>query len=58
LVEADADLYDLAKYIHTWTSWFCGALVGGHLLVALKHHLIDRDNVLAGMLPGSRRSTN
>jgi cytochrome b561 len=24
-------IYDLA-YTHTWTSWFCGALVGGHIL--------------------------
>jgi cytochrome b561 len=55
LVEPDPDLYDLAKYIHTWTSWFCGALVGGHLLIALKHQLIDKDNILAGMLPGTGR---
>ena len=49
------DLYDLAKYIHTWTSWFCGALVGGHLLAALKHHLIDKDNILTSMLPRIKR---
>lgn len=55
LVTPDPDLYDLAKYIHTWTSWCCGALVGGHLLMAIKHHLIDKDDVLAGMLLKIRR---
>jgi cytochrome b561 len=52
LVAPDKDLYDLAKWIHTYTAWLCGALVGGHVLVALKHHFIERDDVLTGMLPG------
>ncbi|GGL47379.1 cytochrome b561 [Pseudomonas brenneri] len=52
LVEADKSLYDLAKAIHTYTSWLCGVLVGGHVVVALKHHFIDKDKVLTGMLPG------
>jgi cytochrome b561 len=26
--------------------------VGGHVLVALKHHFIEKDDVLSGMLPG------
>jgi len=55
LVAPDAGLYDLAKAIHTYTSWFCGALVGGHLLIALKHHLVDKDGVLTGMLPARKR---
>lgn len=52
LVEADQSLYNLAKSIHTYTAWLCGALVGGHVVMALKHHLIDKDKVLASMLPG------
>lgn len=52
LVEPDKSLYDLAKAIHTYSAWLCGILVGGHLVVALKHHFIDKDKVLAGMLPG------
>jgi cytochrome b561 len=55
LVDPNPDLYDLAKYVHTWTAWACGALVGGHLLIALKHHLFDKDEVLAGMLPRSQK---
>lgn len=50
MVAPDQDQYDLAKMIHTWLSWFCGALIGGHILVALKHHFIDRDHALKGML--------
>lgn len=55
LVAPAPDQYDLAKMIHTWLGWFCGALVGGHLLVALKHHFIDRDGVLTGMLLSRKR---
>lgn len=51
LVGPDQDLYGLAKAIHTYLSWLCGAMVGGHLLVAFKHHFVDRDHVLKGMLP-------
>lgn len=54
LVSPNPDLYDLAKLMHTWTAWACGALVGGHVLVALKHHFVDKDEVLAGMLPRAR----
>jgi cytochrome b561 len=45
----------LAKHVHTWTAWFCGKLVGGHVLLALKHHFVDKDDILNGMLPKSRR---
>ncbi|MCX2812454.1 MULTISPECIES: cytochrome b [unclassified Pseudomonas] len=51
LVDPDQSLYDLAKGIHTYSAWLCGALVGGHVLVALKHHFIEKDEVLVGMLP-------
>ncbi|WP_369991898.1 cytochrome b [Pseudomonas xanthosomatis] len=51
LVAPAEGLYGLAKGIHTYMAWFCGAMVGGHILVALKHHLVDKDNVLKGMLP-------
>ena len=37
--------------IHVYLAWFCGILVLGHLLIALKHHFIDKDNVLMSMAP-------
>ena len=52
LVDPDQSLYYLAKGIHTYTAWLCGTLVGGHVLVALKHHFFEKDDVLSGMLPG------
>ncbi len=55
LADANQDLYGLAKAIHTYTAWACGALVGGHLLIALKHHFLDKDQVLQGMLPRQQR---
>lgn len=54
LVEANQDLYSLAKWIHTLSAWGCGVLVGGHVLIALKHHFVDKDDVLKGMLLGGR----
>lgn len=48
LVAPNPDLYDLAKLVHSWTAWFCGALIGGHVLVALKHHFVDKDDILKG----------
>ena len=44
-------LYPWVEAFHTYTAWLCGALVGGHILVALKHHFVDKDAVLRGMLP-------
>jgi len=44
------------KMFHTYVAWACGALVAGHGLIALKHHFIDRDGVLKGMLPGRRQA--
>jgi cytochrome b561 len=42
------------KLFHTYVAWGCGILVSGHALIALKHHFIDHDGVLKGMLPGRR----
>lgn len=42
---------ELMREIHTYMAWFCGLVVGGHILVALKHHFIDKDNVLMSMAP-------
>lgn len=55
IVDPDQSQYDLAKSVHTYMAWLCGALVGGHLLVALKHHFVEKDDVLKGMLPARNR---
>ncbi|MFC6776885.1 cytochrome b [Methylobacterium gregans] len=46
--------YDLAKLAHVTLAWGTGALVLGHVLIALKHHFLDKDGILRGMLPDRR----
>lgn len=41
----------LIREIHTYLAWFCAILIIGHILLALKHHFIDKDNVLISMAP-------
>ncbi|WP_255556378.1 cytochrome b/b6 domain-containing protein [Methylococcus sp. ANG] len=38
--------------IHRFLGWALAALVVGHVVMAIKHHHIDRDGVLKRMLPG------
>lgn len=45
------DIVETVRDIHTWLSWLCGAMVLGHILLAFKHHVVDKDGVLTGMLP-------
>ena len=40
---------------HEILAWAMVALLALHLLAALKHHILDRDDVVAGMLPWVRR---
>ncbi len=41
--------------VHSLTAWLISAVTVAHTLAALKHHFIDRDNVLLRMLPRRRR---
>ena len=40
-----------AQAIHQLIAWSMGVLVAGHILMALKHHFFDRDDILRRMLP-------
>lgn len=51
LTTKNPDLYSTAKTIHFTLAFTCAAIVAGHILIALKHHFIDRDSVLASMMP-------
>lgn len=54
---ADAStLQDRAAVVHYWLFIAICALVGLHVLAALKHHFVDGDTVLKRMLPFSRAS--
>lgn len=41
---------DIAGDVHFWAAWTLMAVVGLHVLGALKHHLMDRDRTLLRML--------
>lgn len=51
-----ASLAAYVKVFHTYVAWACGLLVLGHGAIALKHHFVDRDEVLRGMLPRTSRT--
>jgi cytochrome b561 len=55
LIERGAEAKDLLKSVHAALNRVLLVLVVGHVLAALKHALIDRDETLARMLPGRRR---
>lgn len=49
LVSPDPSLYEFAGWTHAIIGWFCGVLIAGHILVALKHRFIDKDGVFERM---------
>jgi cytochrome b561 len=51
IASADATLFEAARSAHKWTTWAIAGLVALHVAGALKHHLLNRDDVLARMLP-------
>ena len=50
-VPKDRDLAAVLKELHALAAWAMALIVLLHIGAALKHHLIDRDAVLARMLP-------
>lgn len=51
LVSKNKELADLLKTVHYWLNKTLLVLVVLHAAAALKHHVLDRDDVLARMLP-------
>ncbi|MDV7505600.1 cytochrome b [Acinetobacter baumannii] len=49
LVQDNPELLAIVKPLHIYISWFAGLLIAGHVLAALKHHFVDKDNVLNSM---------
>lgn len=52
LLEKNKPLGKALEEVHETIGYMILTLVTLHVLAALKHHFIDRDNVLARMLPG------
>ena len=52
LVPKDAALKDIFRALHDGLNTVLAGLVGLHVVAALKHHWVDRDDTLARILPG------
>ncbi|MCX7148573.1 MAG: cytochrome b [Rhodocyclales bacterium] len=51
LLAKDESMGNLLKEVHELLNWSMAALVVAHVGAAIKHHLMDRDDVLTRMLP-------
>jgi cytochrome b561 len=51
IAPADASLFAKAALAHKLSAWAIAALVALHVAGALKHHLVNRDDVLRRMAP-------
>lgn len=51
LASPNAEYARIVSDVHFYLAWFCAVLILGHILVSLKHHFIDKDNVLMSMAP-------
>lgn len=51
LLGKNKELGDVLQTVHQTLNFLLAALVIGHVGAALKHHLIDKDDVLRRMLP-------
>jgi cytochrome b561 len=51
LLEKNRELGDLLQTLHWGLNMLLAAMVIGHTAAALKHHFVDRDDVLTRMLP-------
>lgn len=55
LIKPDPALKVVLKDVHYWLNMLLATLVGLHVAAAFKHLLVDRDGVMARMLPFSTR---
>ncbi len=53
LLEKNKLLGDLLQTVHVSLNYLFIAVLIGHIGAALKHHFIDKDDILTRMLPGS-----
>ena len=51
LLAKNKDMADQLKQLHEALNWLMVLVVALHVAAALKHHLVDRDDVLRRMLP-------
>lgn len=57
LIQRNRELGDLLQSAHWYLNLLLAFVVIGHIGAALKHHFIDRDDVLKRMLPGASQAS-
>ncbi len=55
LIEKNKELGQLLAEVHETLAWLFVLLVVGHTAAALKHHFIDKDDILIRMSPDHRK---
>ncbi|HAG74906.1 MAG TPA: cytochrome b [Thauera sp.] len=55
LLGKDEALGKLLQATHMYLNWLLAATLVGHIAAALKHHFLDRDDILTRMLPTINR---
>ena len=55
LLGKDKELAHVLKLVHRYLAYGLGLVVVTHVAAALKHHFVDRDDVLLRILPASKR---
>ncbi|MEJ8795403.1 cytochrome b [Trinickia caryophylli] len=58
IIAPDPTLKEVLKTAHVTLDYVLGAFVLAHVAAALKHHWIDRDGLLARMIPFLKRSSS
>ncbi|HEY2630248.1 MAG TPA: cytochrome b [Usitatibacter sp.] len=56
LLAKNKEVADVLKIAHHWINYLLAAVVVLHAAAALKHHFVDRDNVMRRMLPTTKRA--
>lgn len=51
LLPKNRELADAIRPVHRWLNYALMVVLVGHVAAALKHHFLDRDDVLARMVP-------
>jgi len=55
LIAKNKDVADVLRIVHRSINYLLAAVVAVHAAAALKHHFVDRDDVMRRMLPPSKR---
>ena len=55
LIEKNKELGQLLGEVHETLAWLFVLLILGHTAAALKHHFIDKDDILIRMSPDHRK---